>query len=87
MDLLAPLGWSLLRGVVPRVLLSTVGPSLTMPLEDVVATSIGKSQYRPWAHKKWVQWWPQRWIFPEPQNVTLFGAEVFADVIKVRCPR
>lgn len=80
LDLLALLGGG--RG--SQGLLSPVGPSSSMPMEDVAATSIGKSQYRPWAHKKWVQWWPPGWIFPEPQNVTLFGVGVFADAIKVR---
>nr|XP_035925595.1 uncharacterized protein LOC118521275 [Halichoerus grypus] len=58
-DLLALPGWGLLRGRGPWELLIPVSPSLSILSEDVVATSIGKSQEHPWS-TKWFHWWPQR---------------------------
>ncbi|XP_034527108.1 migration and invasion-inhibitory protein isoform X3 [Ailuropoda melanoleuca] len=51
-DLLPLLGWGFLRGRGPWELLILVGPSLSVHLEDMVATSIRKSQDHPWVHKE-----------------------------------
>lgn len=74
------LGWGfLVRG--PWELLIPVGPRLSIPLEDMVATSIGKSQNHPWVHKVGLMVAPKTFIFPEPQNMAL------ADGMEVRLSR
>lgn len=65
-DLLALLGWGFLVSG-PWQLLIPVSLGLSIPLEDMVATSIRKSQKHPWVHRVGLMVAPKTFIFPEPQ--------------------